>query len=142
MMLRSRRVPQLGWNLEYIMWIFMRISGLAMVFLGATGMTIAFLMGARTKMDLPTLMRWSFFPNPNHVVNSNISDVTQGWANAFWQTMEILIISFAATHGFNGVRMVIEDYIDHSLWRPLLRGVLFALWLFSLVVAIYVILAS
>ncbi|HEY65581.1 MAG TPA: hypothetical protein G4O02_13525 [Caldilineae bacterium] len=140
--MRSRNVPQLGWTLEYIMWVFTRLSGLAMLLLAAFGMTAAFIMGARTQMDLPTLMRWTFFPNPNHVINSDIPDVTAGWANAFWQIMQMLLIFFGVTHGFNGLRVVIEDYVDHSFLRPMLRGLIFLLWLFSIIVAIYVILAS
>jgi len=129
-------------NFEYIMWIFTRISGLALITLALLGMTGAFLMGARTQMDLPTLMRWSFFPNPNHVVNSNIPDVAVGWATAFWQIMQMLLIFFAVTHGFNGLRVVIEDFTGQSFSRPLLRGLIFFLWMFALIVAVYVILAS
>jgi succinate dehydrogenase hydrophobic anchor subunit len=124
------------------MWIFTRLSGIAMITLALIGMISAFMLGARTQMDLGTLMRWTFFPNPNHVVNSNIPDVTLGWANGFWQVMQILIVSFGVTHGFNGLRIVIEDFTGPSFIRPLLRGVLFLLWMFVIIVAIYVILAS
>ena len=93
-------------------------------------------------MDMPTLMRWTFFPNPNHVINSEIPDITLGWANAFWQIMQILIILFAGTHAYNGLRVVLEDFMGHTLLRPLLRGLIFLLWIFSLILAIYVILAS
>lgn len=139
--MRARTVRP-GMNFEYIMWIFTRISGLAMILLGLMGMAGAFLLGARTQVDLPTLMRWTFFPNPNHVVNSNIPDVTLGWATAYWQIMQMLIIFFAATHGFNGLRTVIEDFTGQTFFRPLARGLIFLLWLFALIVAIYVILAS
>ena len=138
----SARTVQPGFNFEYLMWIFTRISGLALFVLAIIGMTSAFALGARTQVDLPTLMRWTFFPNPNHVVNSNIPDVTLGWANGFWQIMQILIVFFGATHGFNGLRVVVEDFIGPSLWRPFLRGLVFMLWIFFLIAAIYVILAS
>jgi succinate dehydrogenase hydrophobic anchor subunit len=124
------------------MWIFTRISGVAMLVLAAFGMAGAFYMGARLQMDLPTLMRWTFFPNPNHVINSEIPDVAIGWANGFWQVMEMLVIFFAATHAYNGLRVVIEDYLKPSAFRPLLRGFIFLLWIFSLIVAVYVILAG
>jgi succinate dehydrogenase hydrophobic anchor subunit len=124
------------------MWIFTRISGIAMLVLAAFGMAGAFYMGARLQMDLPTLMRWTFFPNPNHVINSEIPDVAIGWANGFWQVMEMLVIFFAATHAYNGLRVVIEDYLKPSAFRPLLRGFIFLLWIFSLIVAVYVILAG
>jgi succinate dehydrogenase hydrophobic anchor subunit len=136
------RTIQPGFSLEYILWIFTRLSGLSMVLLALIGATGALLMGARTQTDLATLMRWTFFPNPNHVVNSNIPDVTLGWATAFWQIMQMLIVSLGITHGFNGLRVVIEDYTGQSIWRPILRGLIFLMWLFLLIIAIYVILAS
>jgi len=129
-------------SFEYIMWIFTRISGLAMIALAAIGMSGALLMGARTQMDLPTLLRWTFFPNPNHVVNSGIPDVAVGWATAYWQIMQMLIIFLATSHAFNGLRVVLEDFIGHSYLQPMLRGLIFLLWMFSLITAVYVILAS
>lgn len=139
--MRSRVVSP-GVNFEYLMWIFTRISGIALVTLAVVGMAAAFALGARTQVDLPTLMRWTFFPNPNHVVNSNIPDVTIGWANGFWQVMQILLVTFGITHGFNGLRVVLEDFIGPSFTKPLLRGFIFMLWLFLLIVAVYVILNS
>ena len=136
------RTIQPAFSLEYILWIFTRLSGLAMILLALIGALGALLMGARTQMDLSTLMRWTFFPNPNHVVNSNIPDVTLGWATAFWQIMQMLIVSLGITHGFNGLRVVIEDYTGQTIWRPIMRGLIFLLWLFLLIIAIYVILAS
>ncbi|PWH15355.1 MAG: hypothetical protein DDG59_11415 [Anaerolineae bacterium] len=140
--MRNRTVPQPAMSFEYIMWMFTRISGLALLFLGAVGLVMAFAMGGRTLLDLPTLARWTFFPNPNHVVNSNIPDVTQGWANAYWQIMQIVIAFFGISHGFNGLRVVIEDYIGNTIWQPMLRGLIFLIWLFFMIMAVFVILAS
>jgi succinate dehydrogenase hydrophobic anchor subunit len=136
----SRPVPQIGFSFEYIMWIFTRISGVAMLLLAVLGFVSALWMGARTQMDLYALMRWTFFPNSYHVVNTNIPDVTLGWANAYWNVMQILIIFFACTHGFNGLRVVIEDYIGSSWGKVFLRGLVFLLWLFMMLIALYVIL--
>ncbi len=138
----TRSLPTPGWNLEYIMWVFTRVSGAAIALLAFIGFAAALVMGARSQMDLGTLMRWTFFPNPNHVVNSNIPDITQGWSNAFWQTMEMLIVFFGATHGFNGLRVVLEEYIHRPFWVTFWRLILGVLWLGTLVVAIFVILAS
>ena len=139
--MRSRTV-QPGLSFEYILWIFTRLSGLGMILLAVVGGTSALLMRARTQMDLPTLLRWMFFQNPNHVVNSSISDIAQGWSNAFWQTMEMLTIFLAITHGFNGLRVVLEDYFGPSSFRPLMRGAIIFLWLAALIIAVYVILAA
>jgi succinate dehydrogenase hydrophobic anchor subunit len=138
----NSQTVQPGLSFEYIMWIFTRISGLALILLAIIGVVSALALGARTQVDLPTLMRWTFFPNPNHVINSDIPDVTLGWANGFWQVMQILIVFFGVTHGFNGFRVVIEDYLGQSIVRPFMRGFIFLLWIFAMVVAIYVILFS
>ena len=138
----SRTVAKRGFNLDYIMWLFMRISALALYALGLTGLVAALIMGARTQTDISTLLRWTFFPNPNHVINSNIPDVTLGWANAFWQVMQILIVFFGVTHGLNGLRVVIEDFVGQSIAKPSIRGLIFLLWIFTLIVAIYVVLFS
>lgn len=140
--MRARTVPQPGWSFEYLMWIFTRISGLSLLFMGFIGLVSALLLGARTQMDLPTLVRWTFFQNPNHVVNSNIADVTIGWSNAYWQIIQMLMIFFGVSHGFNGLRVILEDFIGHSILQPLTRGGIFLIWLFTMMVSIYVILAS
>jgi len=140
--MRYRSVPQPGWSFEYIMWIFTRISGLTLLALAITSCIVALLMGARTQLNLPALLRWSFFPNPNHVVNSGISDVTQGWSNAFWQIIQMIVVLFAVSHGFNGLRVVLEDFVGKTFLQPMLRGAIFLLWMFTLVVAFFVILAS
>ena len=137
----SRTVPQRGFNFDYLMFLFTRISGLSIILLSILGVAGAFYMGARTQMDLGTLVRWTFFPNPNHVINSNIPDVTLGWANAYWNIMQMLIVFFAFTHAANGLRMILEDYINRGVGQILLRGFLFLLWAFLLILAYNVIIA-
>jgi succinate dehydrogenase hydrophobic anchor subunit len=112
-----------------------------MAFLGLVGMVGAMLMGARTEMDLPTLMRWTFFPNPNHVVNSDIPEMGI-WAHAYWQVMQILVVFFGASHGLNGLRVVLEDYIDRSFLQILVRGLILLIWLGIMIVAVYLALTS
>ena len=136
----TRTAPQIGFSFEYLMWIFTRISAVILITLATVGIVGAFWMGARTQVDVGTLMRWTFFPNSYHVVNSDIPDVTLGWANAYWQVMQMLIVFFGVTHGVNGLRVVIEDYLGATWWRVFTRGLLFLLWLFLLIVAVYVIL--
>jgi succinate dehydrogenase hydrophobic anchor subunit len=131
----SRNLRSSG-PLEYSLWLFTRLSGLALIIFAAISMAAAFLLGGRSLLDLPAMVRWMFFPNPNHVVNSNIPDVTLGWSNAFWQVFSIIMILLAGAHGVNGVRMVIEDYLTSPLAVAIVRAAL------CLIVAVYVILAS
>ncbi len=139
--MRSRVMPKPSWNLDYMMWVFTRLSGLSLILLVVFGISVGLLMGARSQMDLGTLMRWTFFPNSNHVLDSEIPDLYL-WANGFWQILQILVLFFAATHGFNGLRVVLEDYSLSGFWKISLRFLILLLWIFSVLVGIYVILGS
>lgn len=136
-----RRVPHPGWNLEYLMWIFMRISGLSFFLLALLGIIIALIQGAREYMNLGTLMRWTFFPNPFHV-QAEVPDVDVGWRSGFWSAIEISILFFAGTHALNGLRYVLEDYLTQPVMQMLLRILIFILWIFLLIIGIFVVLGS
>ena len=112
-----------------------------MVF-GAISMGVAFAMGGRLYLDMPATFRWMFFPNPNHVINSNIPSVAPGWSNAFWQIYSMLMIFMATVHGFNGLRMVLEDYIESPLLISFIRALTLLMLIGAIIVAIYVVLAS
>ena len=140
--MRSRSVPHPGITFEYVMWLFTRISGLALVVLSIVGGAGAMFMGARKEIDLPAFLRWAYIPNPNHVINSNIPDLTMGWINTWWQTIEIVIVFFGVSHGMNGLRNVIEDYVSKSTWQVILRLVIMVLWIFFLVAGILVVLTN
>ncbi len=139
--MRSKVMPKPSWNLDYMMWVFTRLSGLSIILLVVIGISAGLLMGARSQMDMGTLMRWTFFPNPNHVLDSEIPDIFL-WSNGFWQIIQILVVFFAATHGFNGLRVVLEDYSLSGFWQVFLRFLILLLWIFSVLVGIYVILGS
>ena len=133
----SRPSPQLGFSFEYLMWIFTRISGLAMFLLAFIGTIGAFWMGARTQIDAGTLLRWTFFPNSFHVTNY-VPDVNI-WMNFYWSIMQTAIVFFGLTHGVNGLRVVLEDYLGRSWLRIFLRGLLFLFWLIVFLIALVLI---
>jgi succinate dehydrogenase hydrophobic anchor subunit len=54
----------------------------------------------------------------------------------------MLVVIFGATHGFNGLRVVIEDYVQRPALTLLLRTLIFVLWVFAMIVAIFVIMTS
>ena len=140
--MKPRKVPTPGWSLEYVMWVFMRVSGAAMILLALVGFGGALYLGARTHMSFATLLRWTFFPLSYHVINSDIPDITLGWVGPYWQVMQMLLVVFGATHGFNGLRLVLEESIHSWGWQIFLRLVLMLLWLGTMGVAFFVILTS
>src|SRR5512138_910796 len=130
-----RTAPQVGLSFEYVMWIFIRISGLFMFLFMIIGVAGAFAMQARTYfltgeyVNIGALARWAFFPIQTHVASVEGVPAVALCSNAWWQIMQYLMLFFAVTHGINGVRQVIEDYLGNSWVRTILRGVLFLLWL-------------
>lgn len=138
---KPRTAPQRGFHFDYLMWLFTRLSALAMYLLAIVGIIAALLMSARQNMTVADLMRWVFMPNPNHIANTNIPDV-EAWKGIFWQVMGILMLFFAGAHGLHGLLNVLEDYISRTWVRNLLRGLVFLVWVLMSVIGIYVILTS
>ena len=138
----SRPTPQRALTFEYLMWLFIRISALGLYLLVIIGVVAALFMGARTQMDMATLIRWTFFPNPNHVINSNIPDLDLGWVGLLWQVIQGLAVFLGVTHGVNGLRNILEDFIGNKTLRLALRLVLFSLWAFMIYLATVLILTS
>jgi succinate dehydrogenase hydrophobic anchor subunit len=138
---KPRTAPQRGFHFDYLMWLFTRLSALAMYLIAIVGVTAALLMSARQNMTVADLMRWAFMPNPNHVANTNVPDLDV-WKTLFWQIMGILMLFFAGAHGVHGLLNVLEDYISRTRVRNTLRilGVIF--WLLMSAIGIAVILAS
>lgn len=138
---QPRTAPLRGFHFDYLMWLFTRLSALAMYLIAIVGIVAALLMSARQNMTVADLMRWAFMPNPSHVANTNIPDI-DAWKGIFWQVMGILMLFFAGAHGFHGLLNVLEDYISHRWVRNLLRGLVVVIWLLMSAVGIYVILTS
>lgn len=137
----TRKVAKRGFSLDYIMWLFMRLSALGLYLTIFTGLGVALFIGARTQADIGTVVRWAFFPNSFHVVSSDIVNI-DALQNPFWDIMQYMAIFFGVTHGINGLRTVVEDFIGSSWWRPVWRGFIFILWIFVMLVAVRLVQAS
>ncbi len=136
-----RTAPQRGVNFDYIMWLYTRLSALAMYALGLVGIIGALIMGARQSMSLPDLMRWAFTPEVTHVLLTNVSNI-DAWRTLFWQLMGSLLVLVAGAHGYHGLLNVLDDYVKSAGWRLFLRYLTIAIWIAMTVVAVYVIFTS
>ncbi len=80
-------------NLERRAFLFMRLSGAALLILAVGHMMI------------------------QHVLNSSqnltLQFVADQWNSWGWRIYDMLLLFFAITHGFNGLRNVLEDYIHN-----------------------------
>ncbi len=130
--------PKVGLSLDYLLWIFLRVSGLVMIIFGFIGLAGAFVMQARIffatgdVVDIGTLARWTFFPITTHVSAYGVEPLQ--WGHVWWQLMQYLMLFFAVTHGLDGLRQVIEDFVGATWLRLLLRTLLLVAWLVFLFV--------
>ena len=138
---RTVSMAKRGFNFETTMWIFTRLSALAMYLFALIGIVGALIMGARTQMNMADLIRWTFMSNPNHVLNTNVADLVP-WSSAFWKLTGSAFLFFAASHGLHGVLSVIEDYLTHPGLRKFLRLVVFVILVVMTAIGIYVLWTS
>ena len=76
------------------MWVFTRLSALAMYALVLFAVIGALVMGARTQMNIADLMRWGFTPNYTHVQSSDVPDLAP-WSTPFWRLVAIGMLLLA-----------------------------------------------
>ncbi|MFQ5400858.1 MAG: succinate dehydrogenase, hydrophobic membrane anchor protein [Anaerolineae bacterium] len=89
----TRRTVQVQSNFERYAFLFMRLSGVALLVLAVGHMIL------------------------QHVFNSSHSltlrFVAEQWNSWGWKAYDMLLLIFAFSHGINGLRNVLEDYIHN-----------------------------
>lgn len=139
---RTLSLARRGFDFEIFMWLYTRLSALAMYLCAFIGLVGALIMGARTQVNFADLLRWSFMPDSNHVLMNttinNISD-TAAWASLFWKVMGSIFVTFATSHGLHGLLSVVEDYLKNRVVRRTLRIVGLVLTFVGIAIAITVI---
>ena len=99
---------------ERFWWYFMRLSGLALVFLALGHMFIMHVLVVITGQEI------------------NFAFVQSRWGTPFWRIYDLLLLVLAFVHGVNGARVVVDDYVTHRTARSLIIGALLlisAIWL-------------
>jgi succinate dehydrogenase / fumarate reductase, membrane anchor subunit len=102
---RTRRASR-STNFELYSWVFMRVSGLLLVFL---------VLGHLFVM---------------HIVDGGVERVNFGfvagrWSSPFWRTWDLAMLWLAELHGTNGLRTIINDYAERDQTRFWLKMVLY-----------------
>ncbi|MBU4225031.1 MAG: hypothetical protein KKC71_04340 [Chloroflexi bacterium] len=138
---RTVSMSRRGFDFETSMWLFTRLSALLMYLFALIGILGALIMGARTQMNLADILRWTFMPNPNHVLNTNVPDLAP-WSTVFWKVLGSLFVFFAAAHGSHGLLSVLEDYISRVWLRKSLRILVLLVTLLMSAIGIYVLWTS
>jgi len=73
-------------------WLFMRISGIVLLFLAVGHVLIMHVFG--TGVD-----------------RVNFAFIQLRWASPFWKTWDWLMLVLALLHGVNGLRVIVLDYV-------------------------------
>jgi succinate dehydrogenase hydrophobic anchor subunit len=139
---RTLSLTKRGFDFEIFMWLFVRLSALAMYLCAFIGLVGALIMGARTQVNFADLLRWSFMPDSNHVLmNTTLNNIANAdaWASLFWKIMGSTFVAFATSHGLHGLLSVIEDYLKNAVVRRILRYTVLVLTFAGIAIAIYVI---
>ncbi|MDD2922929.1 MAG: hypothetical protein PHQ36_11655 [Anaerolineales bacterium] len=120
---KSRKLSLKQRGLTYFetqMWLFTRLSALAMYALILFGLIAALVMGARNQMDFADVMRWAFMPNVTHIQSTNVPDVAP-WSSVFWKLTAIALLFVATAHGVHGLVVIADDYIASAGGRKIAR---------------------
>ena len=72
-------------------WLFMRVSGLALVFLALVHFTLTHIT--------------------TDVADTGSDFVDGRWANPLWRLFDWALLTLALFHGLNGLRWIIDDYV-------------------------------
>ena len=93
-------------NFEMYAWIFMRMSGILLVFLVLGHLFIMLLLD-------------------DGVRRVNFGFVAGRWASPFWRTWDLMQLWLAQLHGTNGLRVIINDYAERDGTRFWLKMLLY-----------------
>lgn len=80
-------------------WLFMRLSGVALVVL--------------------SLLHFAITHITNDVVDTDYAFVAQRWQNPLWRLFDWTLLALALLHGLNGMRWIIDDYVRNPRAKTL-----------------------
>ncbi len=139
---RTLSIKQRGLtNFEAVMWIFTRLSALAIYGLILVGLIGALIMGARNQMNFADVMRWAFMPNITHVQSTDLQDLNP-WASPFWKLTASALLLVAVAHGVHGLVVIADDYIAGEGGRKFVRLLSVIMMLSMMGIGLYLIWTS
>lgn len=103
-------------------WYFMRISGVVLLFIAVFHLLWMHLVIGLDNVEFETIVaRWT------------------GPLGPFWRVYDLLLLVFALTHGMNGLRWVIDDYVHGRGANTILKAVFGLLFVTLITMGAYVI---
>ncbi len=107
-------------NFELYGWLFMRISGIVLIFL---------VLGHLFIMNILD----------GGVQRINFAFVAGRWSSPFWQVWDLSMLWLAMLHGGNGMRTIINDYAERNQTRFWLKMLLYVSTVFIIALGTLVI---
>ena len=105
---------------ELYSWVFMRVSGLLLIF-----------------MTLYHLTWWNLLVGVEHL---SADLVLERWSNPLWRLFNVALATFAMLHGLNGARYSIEDYVRKPGARKAVKAIVYGIVLLALAWGIFALL--
>ncbi len=93
-------------SFEMAAWVFMRVSGLALVVLIFVHLWVNLMVG-------------------DGIHQVDFGFVAGKWANPVWQFWDLTMLWLAMLHGTNGMRTIINDYAEKDSSRLWLKSILY-----------------
>jgi succinate dehydrogenase / fumarate reductase membrane anchor subunit len=118
---RGRQRVRPSSNFELYAWFFMRISGVILL-------TVA-------------VFHLLYMHVVIGVENIDFETIATRWESPFWRMFDFLLLSFALSHGINGTRQVLDDYVRARGWRVVARTTVFMVGFVIAILGAYVIFA-
>jgi succinate dehydrogenase hydrophobic anchor subunit len=134
---KSLPLSKRGFNFEMLMWIFTRLSALAMYALILFAVIGALVMGARNQMNFADVMRWGFMPNSSHL-QSVVLENPDIWATVLWKLTASALLLVAVAHGVHGLVAISDDYIVRPRGRSIVRFISIVFMLTMSVIGVYI----
>lgn len=94
-----------GASRELTFWYYMRLSGLALLFLA--------------------LVHFAATHITTDVVDTDFNFVQSRWQNPLWRVFDWALLALGLSHGVLGVRTIIDDYVVSSRGRAGYKALLF-----------------
>ncbi|HUI41647.1 MAG TPA: succinate dehydrogenase, hydrophobic membrane anchor protein [Terriglobia bacterium] len=105
--MRAGPTPKPESGLELYAWIFMRVSGVVLLFMALAHLVVMHLI--------------------NNIEVVNYRFVAARYATPFWRTFDLVMLWLALIHGMNGTRTIIMDYVQRAGWRLVSLAALYVL---------------
>lgn len=135
---RTLPIAKRGMSFETFMWLFTRLSALAIYALVIVGLVGALIMGARNEMSFTEVIIWAFNPNVHHAHHTDVANLAP-YEGVFWKFTAIALLLITAAHGVHGVIVILDDYIVKPLHRQWVRLINIAIFIAVILMGVYII---